>query len=182
MAGRRGSWLRAEISLDFLHPAGLRHVEGAAAVTVAAADTIPGLFLQLIVVAARQFVPGPRQIVILVDDADVQPRRAGLAVVAVYTDAGGVLRGKRAEDGIIPFLRGGVQEAQDALQVCAVPHTGQHGEHTRLIQRVLDALVFGQRPAEGRGARIQQLAAAERLHHRDAHALRFTPAVNAHVR
>ena len=89
--------LLPEIGLDLLHAPGLGHVKGAAPVAVSAPDAVPGVPLQVFVVAPGKLIPGPGQVVVLVDQAHVQARRAGLAVVAVDTRPGGLCRGKGAQ-------------------------------------------------------------------------------------
>ena len=170
----------AEVGADLRHAPRLLHMEGAAAVAVAALDAVLRMAAQVAVVVPRQLVAGPGQVVILVDQAYVQPGGAGLAVVAVDADAGGVPGGEGAQHGVVPLLRGGVQESQDPREVRPVPDAGQHREHPGLVQGVLEALVFREGLPEGRGLGVEQLAAAEGLHHGDAHALRLAPAVEGH--
>ena len=169
-----GKSLPAKIGLNLLHPPGLGHVERTAAVAVAALNAVPGVLVQMGVVVPGQLVSRPGQVVVFVDEAHVQTRRAGLAVVAVDAHPGGVHGG---EGRIVPLLRRGVQEPQQPVQVLPVPHAGQDGEDAGLVQGVLDALVLGEGTAEGGGAGVQQLSAAEGLHHRDAYPIRLAPAV-----
>ena len=127
-----------------------------------------------------QRVPGEGEVVVLVDQPHVQARRAGLAVVAVDAGPVHVARGEGADGGVVPRLGGGAHKAEHPLQVRPAAHPGQHGEHARLVQRVLDALVLGERLAEGGGLVVEQLAAGKRLHHRDADPLRLAAAVELH--
>ena len=147
---------------------------------MAAVHTVRGVLFQLGVVVRRHGVPGQGQVVILVDEAHVQPSRAGLAVVAVHAVPYGVLRRKGAENAVIPFLRRGVKKAQQMSHIVRISDSRQYREHAGLVQRVLDALILGERFAEGGRFSIQQLAAGKRLHNRNAHALRFAPAIELH--
>ena len=101
-------------------------------------------------------------------------------MVAVHAVPYGVLRRKGAENAVIPFLRRGVKKAQQMSHIVRISDSRQYREHTGLVQRVLDALILGERFAEGGRFSIQQLAAGKRLHNRNAHALRFAPAIERH--
>ena len=94
-----------------------------------------------------------------------------MAVLAVYALAHGVRRGEAADGGIVPLLRRGLQKAQHLPQLLPVGDPRQHRHDAGLIQGILQALIRGQRRPEGGLLGIQQLAAAEGLHHGDAHAL-----------
>ena len=131
------------------------------------------------VVVAGQGVPGAGEVVILVDQAHVQAGRAGRAVVAVHAAD---LPGRARRDARVVARAGRrVQEPEQAAQVLAAAHAGQDRQHAGLVQRVLDALVFRERAAQGRGLFVQELAAGERLHHGDAHALGLAAAVEVHA-
>ena len=90
---------------------------------------------------------------------------------AVHALAHRVIRGKGTNDGIIPFLRGGIQIGQRILQLWDIPRPAKNRQHRRLIQRILDTLGYGQRLMKRRLSGIQQLSGIERLHDRDTHAL-----------
>ena len=75
---------------DFLHPLALRHPERAAVVAVAAPDAVGSVLLQRLVMLHRQPVTGLCQIVILVYQADIDSRGAGLAMVAVHAFSTGL--------------------------------------------------------------------------------------------
>ena len=126
---------------------------------------------------SRQGIPGTGQIVIFIDKPHIQPGRAGLAVVAVHAHPLGSLRRERAQHRIILLFRGSRQKAQHAPYIFPAAHARQHCQHAGLIQRILHALVFAQRPPKGRGSRAEKLPAGKRLHHRNAHALGLAPAV-----
>ena len=74
---------RAEICLNGLHPLTLGHMEGTAAVTVAAADAVTGPLFQRQIVLPGQLVPLHGQIVVFVDEGNVQPGGTGMTVLAV---------------------------------------------------------------------------------------------------
>ena len=97
--------LCTEVRLDGLHPLALGHVEGAAAVAMAAAHAVPGPLFQRQVVLPRQIVPLHSQIVILVDEGDVQSGGAGVAVLAVDAAAHRASRGQLAQTGVVPIRR-----------------------------------------------------------------------------
>ena len=136
-----------------------------------------GLHSQSRIVLRRQGVPGPGQVVVLVDQAYVQPGRAWAAVVAVHASSLRLGRGERPYDGVVPVIGRRIQVRQRRPQVVAVPHTGQDGDDARLVQGVLDALGSGQGPAEGRDLRVGELAASERLHDGDPDTVGFASAV-----
>lgn len=73
---------RAEIGADGLHALALGDVEGTAAVTVAAADAVPGGLFKRQIMLLCQLVTELGQIIILVDECDVQPRGTGVTVAA----------------------------------------------------------------------------------------------------
>ena len=148
---------------------------------MAALDAVARLLFQLVVMVLGQRIPGLCQIVIFVDQAHIQSGRTGLAVVAVDAGPCGVFGRKGAQHRVIPLFGRSLQKAQHPLQVLPVPDAGQHGEDPRLIQRVLDALVFGEGLAKGGGLGVQQLAAAEGFHHRNAHPFCLAPAVEGHA-
>ena len=79
-------------------------MEGAPAVTVAAADAGIRTQRQAPVVLCRQGIPRTGQVIILVDEAHVQAGGAGLAVVAVHTAPGHVDRITAAENMDIAAL------------------------------------------------------------------------------
>ena len=71
--------LCAEIGADGLHALALSDVEGKAAVTVAAADAVPGGLFKRQIMLLCQLVTELGQIVILVDECDIQPCGTGVA-------------------------------------------------------------------------------------------------------
>lgn len=81
------------------------------------------------------------KIIILIDDPDVDLFGAWLAVIAVYACTGCICRGKCADNRIIPRLVRGVVIAQNVFHILRAAHTGQHGQHARPIQGILQALV-----------------------------------------
>lgn len=100
---------------DFLHPAYLIHMKRTAAVAMAAAHTGVGPNRQVSVVVCHQSITGPGQIVILVNEANIQTGRTGLAVVAVDTSPLHILWRKHADDRVILFLVGGIQKFQNSF-------------------------------------------------------------------
>lgn len=151
--------LSLKVSGDFLHPLHLMDVEGAAGITVAAGKAVRGLDTEVVVVVPGQRVARSGKVVVLVDETDVQPRWARLAVVAVDAFARDLFWGQGTDHRVVLLLVGGVKEAENPLQICAVTHTRQHRHDTGAVQCVLDALALGHRLSEGRGLCIEQLAA-----------------------
>ena len=97
-------------------------------------------------------------------------------MVAVDAAAPGGGRCEPANDRVILLGGGGVGKAQQRLQVLQPAHAGHHRQNTGSVQRILEALVAGHGGVEGRGGRIQQFAAMEGLHHRDADPHGLAPA------
>ena len=91
-------------------------MEGTAAVAVAALYAPVSPDFQIPIVILCQNIPGLGQIIILVDEPDIQARRAGCAVVAVDTDPLRVLGRKGSDNGIIPLLLRRLHKSQNALQ------------------------------------------------------------------
>lgn len=104
MRDRAGPGLFSEIGGDFPHAGTLGDVERATAVAMAAADAVAGMALQVLVVVACEAIAQPREIVVLVDEADLQSCGTGLAVVAVHTAPGHVDRITAAENMDIAAL------------------------------------------------------------------------------
>ena len=69
-------------------------MERTAALAMSAADAGVGVDGQLLVVDLCHLVPGKGQIIVFVDQAHIQSHGAGLTVIAIDADPGGVLRGK----------------------------------------------------------------------------------------
>ena len=129
----------------------------ASSVAMPAADAVGGVFRELLIVIRRHAVPDFGQIVIFVDKPDIQTRRAGPAVVAVYAGSKSVLWRKGADCGIIPFLLRCGQNAQCVLHILEAADAGQNGQYARLIQRILDALGRRLKRAQRERFGIQQL-------------------------
>lgn len=109
--------LSAEIFLNLFHPGHLVNGEGTAAVAVTALQAVRGGLFERQIVLLRQHVAQPGQVVILVDQADIQSCRTGVAVLAVYARALRVLRREGGNDGIVPPLRFQVKQiAQNAVK------------------------------------------------------------------
>lgn len=109
--------LFSKIRLNLLHPRHLVDGEGTAAVAVAALQAVGGGLFERQIVLLRQHVAQPGQVVILVDQADIQSCRTGVAVLAVYARALRVLRREGGNDGIVPPLRFQVKQiAQNAVK------------------------------------------------------------------
>ena len=51
---------------------------------MAACNAIPGMFFQALIMADRHVVPHLGQVIILIHQPDINPRRARGAVIAVY--------------------------------------------------------------------------------------------------
>ena len=83
------------------------YMEGAAAVAVAAGYAVPRLFVKGKVMLPCKVIPDAGKVVVFVDEGHVQPRGAGMAMLAVYAAAHVLLWGKGAYYGIIPLLWGG---------------------------------------------------------------------------
>ena len=97
----------------FCHPVRLCHMERAAIVAMAAPDTVSGFFLQLVVVTVGQLIPGPCQIVILVNQPYILSCRTGLAVVTVNALSRCVLGSEGVKNGVILLLCCGIQKSED---------------------------------------------------------------------
>ena len=162
---------------DLFHALHLLYVEGAAALAVAAMQAVAGVEVEAGVVFLGQLVAGAGEIVELVDQADVEAGRAGHAVVAVDAAALRAHRRELADGGVIAHLRRGVQKGEDLFQIVQTAHAGQHGDNARAVERVLQALIRGERLPEGRKGGIEQLAPGEGLHRRNAHAVALAIAV-----
>ena len=109
--------LFSKIRLNLFHPRHLVDGEGTAAVAVAALQAVGGGLFERQIVLLRQHVAQPGQVVILVDQADIQSCRTGVAVLAVYARALRVLRREGGNDGIVPPLRFQVKQiAQNAVK------------------------------------------------------------------
>ena len=76
-----------KICCNGFHPLGLSRMERTAAVAVAAGNTVRSLFLQLLIMIRRHGIADHCQVVVFVDQPNIQTRRTGLAVIAVYADA-----------------------------------------------------------------------------------------------
>lgn len=83
-----------------------------------------------------------RQIVIFIDQADIEPFRTGSAVITVDASSGGVLRREAADDRVVFFFRRQFEKAQQASEIRRIPDTRQDGQHSRLIQGILNALIL----------------------------------------
>ena len=117
--------LTSEICCDLTHALCLFYLEGTSAVAVSAGDTVGRPFLQCLIMLCCQNISLHRQIIIFVDQADIHPCRTGMAMSAVHALAHRVIRGKGTNDGIIPFLRGGIQIGQRILQLWDIPPARQ---------------------------------------------------------
>ena len=81
-------------------------------VAMAAVHTVRSMFFQLGIMVSRHCIPGQGEIIILVDQAHVQARGAGLAVVAVDAVSNRISGRKCAENAVVFLLRRSVKEAQ----------------------------------------------------------------------
>ena len=98
----------AKIVGNFLHSCHLIHPEGASMVTL---QTVLRMERQTMVVLRRHGVSVPGEVAAFVHQPDIDPRRAGLAVVAADTAAYGIRGAEGADQGII-FLRvGGLKKS-----------------------------------------------------------------------
>ncbi len=132
----------AEICCNLTHARLLLNVEGAAGLAVPTLDAGVRPNGQLAVMSPGQHVPGKGEVIIFVDKPHVQPLGTGLAVVAVHADAVCILWGELTDNRIVPLFRRGVQITQHLQQIRPPADTGQHRQHTRAVQRVLEALEF----------------------------------------
>ena len=155
-------------------------MEGTAAVAVAALYAPVSSDFQIPIVIPCQDIPGLGQIIILVDEPDMQARRAGCAVVAVDADPLRILGRKGSDNGIIPLLLRCLHKSQNTLQILPAADSGNYRQNSGLIQRILDTLVFRQGFAEGRCPLIQKLSSAEGFHDGNSHALPLTAPVQFH--
>ena len=119
-------------------------MEGAAAVAVAALQAVGGGLFERQIVLLRQHVAQPGQVVILVDQADIQSCRTGVAVLAVYARALRVLRREGGNDGIVPLLRFQIKQiAQNAVPLIILQIAGLiqtvHEAKADVLHRVLSA-------------------------------------------
>ncbi len=131
---------------------------------------------QLAVMIVRHAISRQRKIVVFVDQADIQPRRAGLTVVAVNAVSDCRLRRELSDYGVVVLRPRGIWEGQQRMQVVKPPHARHGRQHSRPVEHRLKALIFRQRPPKGRGFFRKQLPAVEGLHDRDTDSLRFTSA------
>lgn len=136
--------LSSEIRLNLFHSRHLVDGEGTAAVAVAALQAVGGGLFERQIVLPCQHVSQPGQVVILVDQADIQPRRTGVAVLALYARALRVLRREGGNDGIVPLLRFQVKQiAQNAVPLVILQITDfiqtVHEAKADVLHRVLSA-------------------------------------------
>lgn len=92
------------------------------------------------VVPGGHVVPGHGQVVEAVHHAYVDPRGAGLAVVAVHALVGDVALGEAPEEGVIPPLGRGFEVPESRLGLLEGRDPRDGGDHRRTVQHVLDAL------------------------------------------
>ena len=76
-----GQMLFSKIRLNLFHPCHLVDGEGTSAVAVTALQAVRGGLFERQIVLLRQHVAQPGQVIIFVDEADIQPRRTGVAVL-----------------------------------------------------------------------------------------------------
>ena len=136
--------LFSKIRLNLLHPRHLVDGEGTATVAVTALQAVGGGLFERQIVLLRQHVAQPGQIIIFVDEADIQPRRTGVAVLAVYARALRVPRREGGNDGIVPLLRFQVKQiAQNAVPLVILQITDfiqtVHEAKADVLHRVLSA-------------------------------------------
>ena len=139
------------------HPAHLLYAEGAAVFAVSALQAGICLDSQFGIVVSCDVITGQSQVVILVYKANVDACGAGLAMVAIDAGTGNGVGSKGADDGIVLFRLGGIQEFQNLIQMLHGLHTGQNCQHTGPVDGILQALAVGQGLAEGGLIRRQKL-------------------------
>lgn len=105
-------------------------MEGTAFITMAALYAAARLLFQFVIMVTGQLIPGPGQVVIFVDKPHIQSSRTGLTVITIDAFARRVLGRKGAENGVVPFLRGGGKITKQPLKVGPVPNSGQHPDST----------------------------------------------------
>ena len=82
-----GFFLFAEIGENFLHALGLVDAEGTAAVAVAAGDAVLRGFFEREIVLLGKTVAELCKVIVFVDEGNIEPGGAGVAVFAVDTFA-----------------------------------------------------------------------------------------------
>lgn len=100
-----------------------------------------------------------------------------MAVFAVDAFSERVFGREGRDGGIVARLRACFKVGKHLAELLFVSIAGQGGDDAWLIERVGDALRFGEGSLEGGLLFIQQLAAAEGLHDRDADAFSLTAAI-----
>ena len=154
--------LAAEILVDLAHALHLFRAERAAALEMTAVQARVGLHGQPGIVVRGNRAAREGKVVILVHKADVDARRAGLAVAEIHARAGDCVRLERADDGIILLRVGGGEEVEQLVEVGEGLHAGRGHQHAGAVERVLQAPGVRQSRAE-RGFLGAQ--AADRLRH-----------------
>ena len=117
------------------------------------------------------------KVIVFVDEGNIEPGGAGVAVFAVDTFAERVFGREGRDGGIVARLRACFKVGKHLAELLFAAVAGKDGDDAGLIERVGDALRFGEGSLEGGLLFIQQLAAAEGFHDRDADALSLTAAV-----
>ena len=160
---------------DLVHPGLLLNSERTPAFAVTAVKAIVGIYRKLGVVVGGNFISCQSKIVILVDKTDVDPCWTGLAMVAVYADAGNGLSSKAGNHGIVLLRVGSFREVKELIQMCHGHDTGNNSQNTGAIYGVLQALCVGQCYMERGLTGIQKLTGKEGLHYRNADTFLLTP-------
>lgn len=116
---------------------------------MAAANAFARVVLEVVVVLHGKLIVNEREVVVLVHQSYPDAHRAGLTMVAVDAARDSALRRHLGELGVVALDFRRVKETEKCAQVVNVAHAWQHCEHSRAVERVLDALVARERAAEG---------------------------------
>ena len=144
---------------------------------MAALYTCVGLELKTAVMFARKIVARYRQVVILVYQPYIQPRRTRLAVVAVYALAVCLCGRERSEYSVVFLLSGRIEKTENLLYIPFGAHSGKYGQNSGPVKRLLYALPRRKRLFKRRYRRVEQLPAAERFHYGYPYAFRLTASI-----
>lgn len=139
-------------------------MERTASLAVSAMQTIAGMLREVFIVASGLDISGPGQVVVLVDQPNIQSGRAGLAMVAINTDAFNFLGLQLINQGIVTRLFGGFHLRQDQVKIFNCADAWQHTHHSWPVQGILQTLTMGERLVKHGRLFIEQLTSAKRLH------------------
>ena len=101
-------------------------------------------------------------------------------MITVHACSGHIFGCKSSDHGIILLAFRRVQKTKYFLYIFQTPYPRKHGQYSRLVQCILDALAGCQRLPKGRRVFIQQLPAGIRLHNRNSYSFCLTAAIKLH--